>query len=77
MIFLNLYVDNIFLFENFNINFTYSKKLRYTTIDNEYLEGYKNFKYRKVNIIMGANSSGKTSLGKVMMYIQNYLSKKT
>lgn len=76
MVFLNIYLDNLYLYKDFEINFTYPRKLSNSTIDSEYLKNFPNFKYRKVNIIMGANSSGKTSLGRIMMNLQNLLAKK-
>lgn len=77
MIFVKLEIDNLYTFEKFNINFTYDRKLPSNPLENEYLKKFPNFKYRRVNILMGANSSGKTSLGKIMMNIQNLISKKT
>ena len=76
MIVLNIELDNIFLFKNFSANFTYPKKIVGSTIEDEYLKGHPNFRYKKINIIMGANASGKTSLGKAIMNIFNFLDKK-
>ncbi|MCR5720370.1 MAG: ATP-binding protein, partial [Lachnospiraceae bacterium] len=36
-------------------------------IENEHLKNHPNFRYKKVNIVMGANASGKTSLGRIIM----------
>ena len=58
--------DNILCFNNFEADFTYPKKLVKTPLDNEYLINYPNVRYKKVNIIIGTNSSGKTSLGKAI-----------
>ena len=55
--------DNILCFTNFEADFTYPKKLVKTPLDNEFLLNYPNIRYKKVNIIIGTNSSGKTSLG--------------
>lgn len=55
--------DNILCFNNFEADFTYPKKLVKSPLDNEYLINYPNIRYKKVNIIIGTNSSGKTSLG--------------
>lgn len=73
MIFLQLRIDNFYMFKNTFIDFTYPKKIRNSTIEGEYLEEFPNIKYKKVCIFMGANSSGKTSLGRVMCAINNYL----
>lgn len=42
-------------------------------IKNEFLEGYPNFRYKKVNILMGGNATGKTTFGKVLMNIFNFI----
>ncbi|MGL6024236.1 MAG: AAA family ATPase, partial [Cetobacterium sp.] len=76
MIVMNLELDNLFGFEEFDINFTYPKKIINSSIENEHLEGKPNFRYKKVNIIMGANASGKTSIGRALMAIFNFISKK-
>lgn len=51
---------------------SYPKKIVDSTINQEYLEDRPNFRYRKVNIIMGGNATGKTSLGKLLMLFLNY-----
>ena len=76
MIVLNLEIDNLFGFEDFKINFSYPKKVENSSIKDEFLKDRPNFRYKKVNIILGANSTGKTSIGKAMMAIFNFLNKK-
>ena len=76
MIVLNLELDNLFGFEDFKINFSYSNNIKNSSIKNEFLKGRPNFRYKKVNILLGANSTGKTSIGKAMMAIFNFLNKK-
>lgn len=76
MVVMNLELNNLFGFQDFKVNFSYPKKLVKSTIENEYLETKPNFRYKKVNILMGANASGKTSLGKALVDIFNFLSKK-
>ena len=76
MIVLNLELDNLFGFEDFKINFSYPKKVKNSSIKDEFLKDRPNFRYKKVNIILGANSTGKTSIGKAMMAIFNFLNKK-
>lgn len=75
MIVMNLEIDNIFAFQNFKINFSYPKKIVNSSIENEYLIGKPNFRYKKLNIIMGPNASGKTSLGNALAAIFNFLFK--
>lgn len=73
MIIMNLKVDNFFAFKNFSMNFSYPKKIVGSNIEDEFLSGHPNFRYKKVNIIMGANASGKTSLGKVIQEIFHFI----
>ena len=76
MIVLNLELDNLFGFEDFKINFSYSDNAKNSSIKDEFLQGRANFKYKKVNILLGANATGKTSVGKAMMAIFNFLNRK-
>ena len=66
MIIMNLELDNIYGFKDFKMNFAYPKKIVGSTIENEHLPLRLNFRYKKVNIIMGGNASGKTTLGKAI-----------
>ena len=76
MIVLNLELDNLFGFENFKINFSYLDNIKNSSIKDEFLKDRPNFKYKKVNILLGANATGKTSVGKAMMAIFNFLNRK-
>lgn len=76
MIVMDLKVDNFYAFKNFHINMSYPKKILGSNIQNEYLKDRPNFRYKKVNIIMGSNASGKTSIGKMLMQIFNFIDKK-
>ena len=76
MIVLNLELDNLFGFKDFKINFSYPKKVKNSSIKDEFLKDRPNFRYKKVNIILGANATGKTSIGKAMMAIFNFLKRK-
>lgn len=73
MIVLNLQLDRIYGFDNFEINFTYPKKVVNSIIDDEYLDGRERFRYKKAVILMGANATGKTSLGKALRKIITYI----
>lgn len=73
MIVLNLKLDRIYGFEDFEINFTYPKKVVNSIIEDEYLEGRERFRYKKAIILMGANATGKTSLGKALLKIITYI----
>jgi len=59
---------DIFLF-----NFSYPKKIVNSIIENEYLAGRPNFRYKKVVLLMGANATGKTSLGKALSKIFKFV----
>lgn len=73
MIVLNVTLDNIFGFQDFNINFTYPKKIVNSIIEDEHLEGRPYFRYKKAVILMGANATGKTSLGKALSGIFKFI----
>ena len=77
MIVLNVHLDNLYAFKNFNANFTYPKKIVGSTIEDETLPNRENFRYKKVNIFFGANASGKTTFGRILMKIFNFIEKKT
>lgn len=76
MIIMDVSFDNFYAFRNFHMNMSYPKKIVNSCIEGEFLDGHPNFRYKKVNIIMGANASGKTSLGKMLMNIFNFMKKK-
>lgn len=73
MIILNLKLDGIYGFDNFEINFTYPKRVVNSIIDEEHLDGRERFRYKKAVILMGANATGKTSLGKALLKIITYI----
>lgn len=53
MIIMDLKLDNLCCFRDFHVNFSYPRK-----VENEYLKGFSNFRYKKINIIMGSNATG-------------------
>lgn len=73
MIVMNLKLNRIYGFEDFEISFTYPKKVVNSIIADEYLEGRERFRYKKAVILMGANATGKTSLGKALLKIITYI----
>ena len=76
MIVMDLKLDNLYAFKNFHINMSYPKKIVNSSIEDEHLEGRTNFRYKKVNIIMGSNATGKTSLGNAILDICSFMDKK-
>ncbi len=73
MIVLNMKLNNIYGFSNFTIDFSYPKKIVNSLIEDEFLEDRPNFRYKKAVILMGANATGKTSLGKALLCIVNFI----
>lgn len=73
MIILNLVLKGIYGFHDFNVNFSYPKKIVNSIIEHEYLEGRERFRYKKAVVLMGANATGKTSLGKALLRIFGYM----
>lgn len=76
MIIMNLEMNNFFAFRNFKLNMSYPKRIVDSNIENEFLAGRENFRYKKINILMGANATGKTTIGKMLMRIFNFIDKK-
>lgn len=76
MILMHLCVDNFYSFNKFEANFSYPRKIANSSIASEHIVGFPNFRYKKVNIIMGANSTGKTTMGKILMRIFNFIKRK-
>lgn len=73
MIVMDLKLDNFCAFKGFHVNFSYPKKIVNSSIADEYLKDRPNFRYKRVNILMGANATGKTSLGMMLMTIFNFI----
>ncbi|WP_156300085.1 AAA family ATPase [Streptobacillus canis] len=74
MVVLKLELDNIYSFNDFKIDFVFPKKAVNSTVEQN-LKNYPNFRYKKVNVIMGNNASGKSTLGLALMYIFNFIRK--
>ena len=73
MIIMRLKLDGVYAFNNFNVNFSYPQKLTRTLIPNEFIKGFDNFRYKKVNIFLGSNACGKTTLIKSIWNILCFL----
>ncbi len=73
MVVLDVCLDNFYAFKNFHMNLTYPKKIVGSCIMDEHLLGRSNFRYKKVNVFFGANASGKTTFGKILMKIFNFI----
>ena len=75
MVVLDVRLDNFYAFKKFHMNLTYPKKIVGSCIREEHLADRPNFRYKKVNIIMGANASGKTTFGRMLMSMFNFVDK--
>lgn len=75
MILMNLKVNNYMAFNDFEMNMSYPKKIVGNQLV-ENLQNHPNFRYRKLNILMGSNASGKTSIGRMLMCIFNFIERK-
>lgn len=75
MIFYNIKINNMFKFRNFEIDLTVPKTAKNSPILQQHSK-YPNIKFRKFVILLGSNASGKTTLGKIICLIQNFVSGK-
>lgn len=73
MLFTYLYIDNFYNFSKTSIDFTLKRELKDSLIDGEYLEERPKFRFKRVCILSGANASGKTSLGHILLHIQHFI----
>lgn len=76
MVILNLKLKNIYCFNNFEINFSYPKKVNNNLLGNEFHEDFNSFRFKKLNIFVGGNATGKTSLIRSIWGILHFLAKK-
>lgn len=76
MVILDLKLHNVLGFKDIHFSFTYPKKIKNNSLGDECLKGIPSFRYKKVNIVMGSNSNGKSSLGKAIWGICVFLRKK-
>ena len=76
MAILNIKLDNVLSFYDFNVNFSFPNKLKTSIIENENLEFVPSFRYKKLNIFVGSNATGKTSLVKCIWRTLLFLDRK-
>ena len=76
MVVLNLYLDNFLVFRDFSLNLSFPKKPVNSVIEDEHLAGRRNFRYKKLIVLMGANATGKTALGTIIRGIFNFIARK-
>ncbi len=73
MIILRVACDNFYMFKNFEVDFTYERKNNHYLSENDKLFADSNIKVRKNLIVMGSNASGKTTFGKLLCLILNFI----
>lgn len=73
MIFTRLKFSNLCSFSDAEVNLSYPRLLANSPLEGEHLNGRPKFYYRKVCIITGANATGKTTLGKLLWGVQNFI----
>ncbi len=77
MIFTKIRLKNWYSFKDATLDLTYPKKISGNTIDYEYLKKFEKINFKRVQIISGANSSGKTSFSKAISAIRDFIALNT
>lgn len=73
MIITSIKCDNMYMFKDFVVDFTYRRRSSHFISSNDTLFEGSHIYVRKNVIIMGGNASGKTTFGKLICLISNYL----
>lgn len=73
MVILSMYCNNIFMFRNFYLDFTYERKVNSAFPDNDSLFPESKIKVRKSMVLMGGNAAGKTTFGKLLCAVNNFI----
>jgi len=76
MVLMNVKLDNLLLFNDFELCTSYPKKIVDSGIGEEHLDGFPNFRYKKLVILMGPNASGKTAFGHILLSIFHFINSK-
>ena len=76
MVVLGVKANNLYCFKNFEIDFSYKKINPRSLIEYEYLKDYTNIKFKKLNVFIGCNASGKTVFGKLLLDILSFIENK-
>ena len=76
MAILNIKLDNVLSFYDFDVNFSFPNRLKTSTIENENLKYVPTFRYKKLNVFIGSNASGKTSLIRCIWRTLYFIDKK-
>lgn len=73
MILTSIKCNNMYMFKNFAVDFTYRRKSSHFLSANDTLFEGSHIYVRKNIILMGGNASGKTTFGKLLCFIANYI----
>lgn len=73
MVILRVACDNLYMFKDFELDFTYERKINHPLAEGDTLFEGSRIKVRKNLIVMGANASGKTTFGKLICAILNFI----
>ncbi len=69
MILMDVKLNHVYGFDHLHVNFSYPRRLSVSLIGSEALEERERFRYKKAVLLMGANATGKTSLGRALLKI--------
>ena len=73
MVFLSIYADNVYMFCDFYLDFTVQRRSSHFLSQDDSLFDGSAISVRKKLLILGGNASGKTTFGRLLCAIQNYL----
>ena len=73
MVILSVSFDNIYMFNDFYLDFTYSRMINNTISENDKLFPNSRINVRKNMILMGGNAAGKTTFGKLLCAINTFI----
>ena len=73
LVVMNIVLKNFLAFQEFSMNMSYPKRIVKTYLEGEHLKDFPSFRYKKLIILLGANASGKTSLGQMLNRILNFI----
>ncbi|EPO5087897.1 hypothetical protein ACUBX1_000570 [Enterobacter hormaechei] len=76
MPFTRVKISNLYSFNETELNLSFTRQPVNSPLDYECLVSRPKFYFKRVCIISGANASGKTSFGRVLLGIQNFIDKK-
>ena len=57
MIVLRLKTNGMFNFKDFDLKLSYPKRIANSTIGEEHLKGYPNFRFKKAIVLVGSNAT--------------------